>query len=221
MLNYTLLGLAYTPSAKERTVLQSIGFDWSHQSTAAYKTNLKRHILLHQLDRCAYCRKIVEADGYYEPLEHIVAQSKKPEWVFIPTNLIVTCDRCNNLKGAEQTLTDAFEGAATYPANSSAFRILNPYFDSWGDHLTYENDIFIVPVPGTKGEDTIRICKLYKYNVIINRAKELKLGHKEPLGRSLHRLKDLDKSSATYNVLFNELVEAMDHFKERVEDKFI
>lgn len=220
MLNYTLLGLAYTPPAHETVLLQGIGSDWSHPSTAPYKTNLKRHILLHQFDRCAYCRKIVEADGYYEPLEHIVAQSKKPDWVFIPINLIVTCDRCNNLKGTEQTLANGFENAAIYPANSASFKIFNPYFDSWGDHLAYENDIFIVPIPGTKGEDTIRICKLYKYNVTINRAKELKLGQKEPLGRALHRLKDLDKGSATYNLIFNELIEAMNHFKDRVEDKF-
>ena len=224
MLNYTLTNKAYSPSTVETGIIQTNppqkAEDWQNNIYNSYKTNLKAHVILNQKDRCAYCRKIIEADGKYEPLEHIVPKTFRPEWLFHPKNLLVTCDSCNNLKGTEQVLNDQYINSTDYPSLSEAFKIFHPYYDNWGDHLTYEDELFLIPINNSKGAATIKICKLYRYNVIINRAKELKLGQKSPMGKALFRLKDLKSESPDYDLLKGELINAITHFVERTTDTF-
>jgi hypothetical protein len=222
MCDYTLKNKAYILSVNEQTIIKNnppkVKEDWGKKVFIPIKENLKKHVYYHQHDRCAYCRKIIEAGAYYEPLEHIVAKSVKPEWLINPANLIVTCDRCNNLKGDEQTLAPGYETSTDLPQSSEAYITFNPYYDHWSEHLSIEDDIFIVPVPNSKGATTIKICKLFKYNIIVNLAKEKNLGQKSPLSKTLHRLAILDKNSDTYNDTFNELIVAMTHFSDRMID---
>lgn len=223
-MNYTLLDNAYQPSAAEILCLQNHPpmhvDDWNNSRLNSYKTRLKTHTILKQLDRCAYCRKLIEADGYYEPIEHIVPKTLKPKWIFNVKNLIITCDRCNNLKSDTQTLADPFVTMEEFPEVANAFKIFNPHFENWEDHFKFENDIFLVPIPNSKGATTIKICKLYKYQIILNRAKELKLGQKGPMSLLIHRIRELDKNSDTYDEILTEITEALDHFNARVSDSF-
>lgn len=222
MPNYTLRNTIQNLSAAEQQIVATHPptkkEQWSESRYEVIKQRVKHDLMLGQHDRCAYCRKIIEADGKYEPLEHIVAKSIKPAWMFEPKNLIVTCDSCNNLKGDDETLTAAYTNSAILPTVSNAYTIFNPHYDAWNEHLQYEDDIFLVAVPNSKGESTIKICKLFRYNVIVNRAKELKLHQKVPARRALQRLRKMDKNSPAYLQLRDELYNAMDHYLERLND---
>jgi 5-methylcytosine-specific restriction endonuclease McrA len=222
MLNYTLIGLINPLNQNEQNIIVQnppiVKDNWTRYQYEPIKQRLKRELYLNQLDRCAYCRREVEAAAKYEPLDHIVAQSKRPEWMLEPKNLIVVCDSCNNLKNAEQTLTDAYVNTNVFPNNSNAFLVFNPHFDIWEEHLNYEEDIFITPIPQSKGANTIEICKLYRFNVIVNRAKELKLAQKEPINRIFNRLINLDSNSQEAKRLIIEYKEAFEHFHKRVQD---
>lgn len=222
MLNYTLLNLINPLNTDELNIIQShppiAKEDWSKPQYEVVKQRIKSELYFNQFDRCAYCRKVIEAEAKYEPLEHIVAKSIRPEWMLNPKNLVVTCDSCNNLKGDDQTLFVAFENEENIPERSDAYIIFNPHYDNWEDHLAYENDIFIVPIPHSKGSVTIKICKLDRYNTIINRAKEIKIGQKEPSIRILHRLQNIESSSVEADNIRKTLLDAMNHFLNRVAD---
>ncbi|MES2649851.1 MAG: hypothetical protein V4717_23445 [Bacteroidota bacterium] len=219
MENYSLLGMSYVPDNFEADLIANyppqVSNDWEKDRYQAYKSNLKRRTLLNQYDKCAYCRRLVEADGYYEPLEHVVAKSLKPQWLLEPRNLIVTCNTCNNLKSDQQTLNDDYVEEVFYPTTSEAFKIFHPHFDKWADHLRYEDDIFLVAVPDSKGIETVRVCKLYRYHVIVNRVKELKAGQQSQAKKIVHRLRNV----AVDSVVANHLFEAIDHLLDRMEDK--
>lgn len=222
MPNYTLRNSIQNLNAVEQQVVDNNPptkkEQWSEGRYEVIKQRIKHDLMLGQHDRCAYCRKIIEADGKYEPLEHIVAKSIKPAWMFEPKNLIVTCDSCNNLKGDDETLTVAYRNSPILPAVSNAYVIFNPHYDVWNEHLQYEDEIFLVAVANSKGEDTIRICKLFRYNVIINKAKELKMNQKVPARKTLQRLRTMDKSNPAYTQLTNELHNAMEHYLDRLSD---
>lgn len=222
MSNYTLLNIINTLDTNELNIIQihppTVKEDWSKSQYEVIKQRIKKELYSNQFDRCAYCRKVIEADAKYEPLEHIVAKSIKPRWMLNPKNLIITCDSCNNLKGDTPTLIAAFENVENLPEMSEAYVIFNPHYDNWQDHLAYEDDIFIVPIPDSKGSETIRICKLDRYNTIINRAKEIKIGQKEPSIRILHRLQNINSGSPEADRIRIELYAAMNHFIDRVSD---
>lgn len=220
--NYTLQGNTYQPDANDQEVLRdfppTVKEDWSQSRYTDYKAKLKRHYYFGQRDRCAYCRNRIEAEAYYEPLDHIVAKSEKPEWLLEPQNLVVTCDRCNNRKSTSAVLSEEYQDVDEYPEESEAFIIFNPHFDQWEDHLQYEDDIFLVAVPDSKGEETISTCRLDLEHIIINRAKHLRLGQKDPLSRVFHRLQNLDQNSETYTRLKDQLNGAFQHFYQRIQD---
>ncbi len=222
MLDYTLHDNAYTLTAEEEVLLQThppiSKDDWRKERYEPYKQNVKAHLVINQYDRCAYCRKKLEADGKYEPLDHMVPQSIQETWILKVKNLILTCDSCNNLKKKEQTLAPGYVNAVDLPNVSAAYIIFNPHHDRWSDHLNYENDLFIAAVPNSKGKETIRICRLYRYNVIINRAKELQIGQKDPAKRVMHRLGNLNIADPDYQHLKAQFLTAVDHFLNRVED---
>ena len=220
MFDYTLKDLIPDLSADEAKILVDYPLtdkkQWIDIKYDKIKSRIKKQLYLRQFDRCAYCRKIIEGGAKYEPLDHLVAKSIKPQWMFEPCNLILTCDSCNNLKSADPTLSTMYASSTSFPKSSDAFIIFNPHFDKWSDHLQYEDEIFLVAVPNSKGQETIRICMLYRYNIIINRAKELKLEQKAPATKALHRLNNLSITSSNYILIKDELIKAVDHFIERM-----
>jgi hypothetical protein len=188
--------------------------DWTKGNYSNFKSNLKKDHLRKQNDRCAYCRNFVETDGNYEPLEHIVAKSIKPTWMLKVKNLIVTCDPCNNLKNDYQTLTIEHENDIDFPESEDSFIIFNPHHERWSDHFVIEDDIFLVAKENTKGADTIRICKLYRYNIPINNTKLIRMSHIDSYKTFAHKLYSIrDINSEQYI----ELKEAVDYFELRID----
>lgn len=222
MLNYTLRNLVSPLNTQEQNIVVNYPpiekDDWTRSQYEPIKQRLKLELYLHQLDRCAYCRREVEAAAKYEPLDHIVAKSKKPNWMLEPKNLIVVCDSCNNLKNADQTLTPNYVDSNEFPHISEAFLIFNPHFDTWEEHLNYADELFITAIPNSKGDLTIKTCKLYRYNIIINRAKELKLAQKDPSQKIISRLAKIDNNSDEAAILKNEYLSALTHFVTRMEN---
>jgi hypothetical protein len=192
--------------------------DWNNRKYEIIKQRLKKDLYHGQYDRCAYCRKIIEGAAKYEPLEHQVARTIKPKWMLEPKNLIVTCDSCNNLKNDDAVLAHKYIDCEDFPDTKDAFLIFNPHYESWEDHLQYEDELFLTPVPNSKGDYTIKTCKLYRFNIIINRAKEAKLGQGVPSKKIIHRLTSMDKSSKDAIHIIDEFILALDHFLDRMED---
>ena len=190
--------------------------DWGNSHYENVKQKIKRDHLLKQNDRCAYCRKYIEPDGKYEPIEHIVAKSIKPKWMLEVKNLIVTCDHCNNIKNDENTLKEEFKSNEKFPNSSDAFTIFNPHYDKWSEHFNIENDIFLTAKPDSKGSNTIKICKLFRYHVPINNARELSMKKSDSFINIIHRMYEIkDKNSNEYI----QLIEAMTYLEHRIEKK--
>lgn len=222
-INYTLENKIDPLSEGEKDIIEKAppltSTDWSKDSYNVIKQRIKGELLLHQFDRCAYCRKELEAAGKYEPLEHIVPKTEKPTWMLIPKNLALCCDRCNNLKNDNKILAPTFEADTILPEISEAYLIFHPHFDNWGDHFEFEEDIFIVAKTDDKGKQTIKSCQLYRFNVIINRAKELRMNQKQPMYLISKRMKMLyGTNNLNSAALFSELTNALDHFIARVQD---
>jgi hypothetical protein len=222
MSDYTLKDLIPELDAAEEAIIAANPLtdkkQWTDTAYGPIKLRLKKELYFYQFDRCAYCRRVIEADAKYEPMDHIVAKSIKPEWMFEPHNLVVTCDSCNNLKNDDPTLAIAHINDNDYPQTSDSFLVFNPHFDTWSEHLQYEDEIFLVGVPGSKGPDTIRICKLYRYNIIINRAKELKLEQKTPAERTLERFGNMQPGNPDYQLMHDQLLQAISYFIKRMEN---
>jgi 5-methylcytosine-specific restriction endonuclease McrA len=196
--NFTLKGGTYTPSASELRWIYDRGVteaDWKKKGGKYkdYKKALKEEHYFEQTRRCAYCRAKLRTDGYWEDLDHVVAQSEKGNWIFYPKNLIVTCEPCNRLKNASTTLTNP--NTNYFPLYSKGFNIFNPHFDKWSDHFEIEKGIFLKGKPGTKGPDTYSHCHLYRHDVIIEYVDEQRIWSIFTMRRLTHRLKETIKGS--------------------------
>ncbi|MCH2231662.1 MAG: HNH endonuclease [Crocinitomicaceae bacterium] len=195
---YTLKGKTYTPTAQEFRLIYDSKVDSTYWNTKQgaykkYKNELKKAHYFGQKMRCAYCRKRLRADGYWEDLDHIVAQSKKGNWIYYPKNLIVTCLPCNRLKNADPTLSN--QNAKRFPLHSLGFRIFNPHFDNWEDHFVIEKGIFLKGIPQTKGPDTYNFCNLHRMDIIIDYADEQRIWNVKTMRRLTHRLRTVTKGS--------------------------
>jgi len=175
--NFSLRRKAYKPNNKEIGLISKTNFnlsDWGHKKYSSLKNNIKEHHLLKQKDRCAFCRKVLEGDGYHEDIEHIIAKSRRKQWMFTIKNLVVTCRPCNRLKNADNNLAKTFRMKKKFPEDQLAFTTLNPHFESWNEHLTIK-DIFIEAKSGSKGLETIKLYRLYRYQVCINISRDKRM----------------------------------------------
>ncbi len=213
--NYTLKDNNYQFDDNEQRVIRNNlpleNGHWSKSQFNTLKQNLKKDHLRKQGDRCGYCRNYVEPDGYYEPLEHILPKSRYPQWMLEPKNLIVTCNTCNNLKGDENTLRAGYS-TERFPDDSDGYLIFNPHFDEWEDHFQLEDNLFITAVLDSKGGETIRICKLYRFHIMIKHARENKISNETQMKRFSHMLYLVEKDSDE----FNSIKEAIDHCSARI-----
>lgn len=196
--NYTLKGETYSPSLLELRLIYDKGVtedDWKKKghNYKTFKKTLKEKHYFGQTRRCAYCRAKLRTDGYWEDLDHVVAQSEKGNWIFYPKNLIVTCEPCNRLKNASTTLVNP--NTNYFPLYSKGFNIFNPHFDKWSDHFEIEKGIFLKGKPGTKGPSTYIHCHLYRHDVIIEYVDEQRIWSVITMRRLTHRLKETIKGS--------------------------
>lgn len=215
-LNYTLIGKAYRPTLIElrNIYLDSINDSfWSNGGVVyqKFKTHLKNHHYHNQNRKCAYCRKDLEIDADYDHIDHIVNQKSKGNWIFYPKNLVVTCHPCNMRKNADPTLDDY--SRKRFPSFSKAFLIFNPHFDTWSDHFYLEDGIFLRAQPNSKGLETIKVCKLNRYQVILNFAKELRLREGKTYKKLTHKIRKSDSSADEIKV-FNKALAHIDKIRE-------
>jgi hypothetical protein len=145
----------------------------AHWSLGCYN-DLKRHIKEHysiiQGDVCFYCKIGIRYGAYGEPIEHIVPKDDRPQWMFEPKNLALSCYPCNTKKNADNTLSDAGRLAVNYPIHSDGFSIYHPHFDNWNDHMEVFHVYFIRPI-SDKGRETFSVCDLFRFSLPIDKAK--------------------------------------------------
>ncbi len=180
--------------------------DWRKKCFRELKNRLRQNYYLKQKKRCAFCRLELNIDAYFNHIEHIVARSIKPKWIFEPKNLVIACTACNQLKNDSVTL-DANYVVANFPNHSRCFLVLNPHFDKWEDHLRIKDGMFITAKPNSKGQITISKYHLYRYHLPIEYSKLLSLRKtqtKKALTQKLY-----DKSTSKKEVA--ELKKALRH----------
>ena len=145
--------------------------DWNLSCYKNLKEHIKEHYSIIQEDKCFYCKINLRHGGYGEPIEHIVPKSDKLDWMFEPKNLALSCYACNTKKNAKNTLSNNAITMVNYPSNPTDFIIYHPHFDIWNNELEIIYDFFI-RAKTTKGEKTMEVCDLYRFNLPLDKAKQ-------------------------------------------------
>lgn len=181
MMNYELEDYIvqdpYQPTEKEKLAIEEltnkglVPGDWnsSKAGITEFKDNIHEYMYYKQNCRCAYCRIEIPIGCCFGQREHIVPKTPHPEWMFEPRNLCFACDKCNNLKLDKEVLKKP--NAVTYPTNSKAFMIINPFLDKYSDHIELKAGIIYVGKT-KKGRFTIDTCHLYRPELALERAKK-------------------------------------------------
>lgn len=144
------------------------GDDWSHKKFEAIKDTIKKHYKNEQEYTCPYCKiKYPVTHGMVWDIEHIIAKDSKPNFMFEPLNLCVSCKDCNGSKSNTEVLVN--KKRKTFPKKNTDYKIVHPHFDVYDEHI---NAI----VPGDfyralskKGEFTIIECRLLRFYGAVNK----------------------------------------------------
>ena len=150
------------------------GKNWDLSCYDGLKKHVKRHYTDLQDDICFYCKIDINYAGYLEPIEHIVPKSDKPEWMFEPKNLAISCNICNTKKNADNTLSATGRKCINYPTKTNGFLIYHPHFDTWSTHFE-EFHQFFLKAKTDKGRETFKVCELYRLDLPLNKAKKKNL----------------------------------------------
>jgi uncharacterized protein (TIGR02646 family) len=146
--------------------------DWGDTFSKDFIGEVKEFYSRKQGHKCGYCRSRITPDGYTEPVEHITPRKRKPHWMFVKHNLVVSCGGCNSNKGTDNVLINNEntygDNPINCPNNSDDYRIFNPHHDIWSDHFEIENEIFLKPKPNTKGPYTYWLCEMKRYHIILD-----------------------------------------------------
>lgn len=104
-------------------------------------------------------------------IEHIVPKSLKPNWMYEPFNLCLSCKLCNTKKGhRKKTLVD--ESVEGIPRDTKAYKMIHPHLDRYSENIEFVGDILYRGI-SDKGRYTISLCELNRYEVAAARAMEL------------------------------------------------
>lgn len=144
---------------------------WSLSCYNALKADIRDHYSIIQDDKCCYCKISLRHGGYSEPIEHIVPKSDKPNWMFIPKNLALSCIPCNTKKSAKNTITPNTISGTNYPTNSNDFLIYHPHFDVWDEQIEEYHEFFLMPI-SDKGRRTFDVCQLYRVGLPLDKVKQ-------------------------------------------------
>lgn len=134
---------------------------WGHAEVNPVRREIKAHYIKEQQHLCCYCGiPDPSTHGLDWDVEHVVAQTPRPEFMFTPENLGVACKECNTSKSAKETLVNP--SSSSYPSTSDAFLVVHPHFDEWSDHILRDHLTFASFTD--KGEWTIKECRLNRFN---------------------------------------------------------
>lgn len=187
IIDYSLIGKAYSVLPAEQTILDNNPTysieDWEKSGFYRLKSNIRKHYGRRQRRKCGYCRMTINPDAYGNPIEHIMPRIKKPQWMFVQQNLVVSCVGCNSSKGIDNTLVrhenNYGHSPAHCPQNSAEFKIFNPHFDKWSEHFRIEDDFFLVPIPNSKGPYTYKKCNMHRYVIILDYRDQINMRDKK------------------------------------------
>lgn len=167
--------------------------DWNskRKGIESLKRNIREYMFYKQGCMCAYCKMEMLLGCSNLQKDHIVPKSSHLQWMFLPQNLCVTCDKCNNYKGDIETLVDS--NVTVYPSEGKSFKIIHPFFDKYSDHIEIVDDL-IYRARTDKGKFTINTCKLFRLELISDRARlKLKTENSDSLMIKIISLIDNEK----------------------------
>lgn len=167
--------------------------DWTKDCFQPIKDFIKAKYYLPQERRCAYCRKKLNADGYFNHIDHIIPKSKHKRWMFEPKNLTISCEVCNPLKNADDTLI-ASHSQTRFPKSKTGFTTFNPHFDKWENCFEIEDGMFIKGKI-KRGEETINVCKLHQYQFSIQFSEESGVNPKSAIRRATVRQRNFPEGT--------------------------
>lgn len=144
--------------------------DWEKDTLKSFKEHVRVHYRKQQNKKCAYCRMDISTATSYFSIEHIVAKSLHPEWMYEPLNLCVACANCNSAKNNQEVLSD--KNTAVLPADSLGYIIIHPHFDRYFEHIEIVDGLLYKGLT-PKGTKTIEICNLTRIGLLSERAKLL------------------------------------------------
>jgi 5-methylcytosine-specific restriction endonuclease McrA len=182
---------------------------WNDGTANAAKAALIDHLLVLQDSRCAYCKRLIKNEIGLLELDHILPQAPRgkvarrktsnarkdrrvtagyPAFRFEPSNLILTCKRCNHRKGSYDCRRDRSAAvAAAYPAAALDFEWIHPVHHDFDDHITILKEFVYREVAGSNGPAVIYACDLTGIEALEARAREYRL----------KSIKDASKLAAT------------------------
>lgn len=145
--------------------------DWKKPCLSNFKTNLREYLRPCQNNCCAYCRMRLHANEATPEIDHIIPKKLKPEWMYEPFNLCLSCKLCNTKKGhKKKTLVD--NDITELPKNSESYLFVHPHIDKYSEHIELVGGILYRGIT-EKGRYTIELCNLDRYELAAERAAEL------------------------------------------------
>ncbi|WP_298895746.1 hypothetical protein [uncultured Psychroserpens sp.] len=205
-IKYSLLGKTYVYDNDDLDLLD--GYepqkgDWKDGAFDDFKKNIKTLYYNDQNERCAFCRKIINFEGYTEPLEHILYKDRYPQWMFHPKNLVVSCDPCNGKKSKFNSLVNGCS-LNVFPIQPQYFVTLNPHLEDWNHHLKLKKGLFFI-AKTVKGLKTIEVYKLTRSDVIHHHSKFKRI-NKESLAKKAAKLAyEVNPNSNNYMTIMNSI----------------
>lgn len=160
----------YSYSEEQITIVKKQPLDhkvWGCDELESIRCDIRNHYRKEQKGICAYCENPISLTSARNAnVEHIVAKSVQPEFMFESLNMCVICADCNEIKRDQEIRNDvpvvlSNEKAKQYPRSSGAFKIVHPHFDVWNEHVIKMGVIYIDR--SAKGAYTILTCKLNRY----------------------------------------------------------
>jgi 5-methylcytosine-specific restriction endonuclease McrA len=173
------------------------GVDWKDAAAKAAKNALIEHLMEVQESRCAYCKRLIKNEIGLLEIDHILPQAARGKvaarkisnkrkdrrvtdgyyaFRFEPTNLILTCKRCNHRKGSYDCRRDRSTAiGAAYPTTAADFEWVHPVHHDFSDHIALLSEFVFQEIPGSNGSAVIDACQLAGIEALEARARELRL----------------------------------------------
>ncbi len=182
---------------------------WS-KGFKTFKNNIRTHLKIRQGGRCAFCRLRVSTGTSWSNLEHMVSKTDYPQFMHQSNNLVYCCTRCNMSKVKKNVLKNPTEDKTSqeFPNESNEFKIINPYYDNYEEHIDFLDNIIIVSNNSDKGTETIELYQLFRPELAEDRAYELQLST-ETINEQLLQMLTLPTIDETTINQINNVIEQL------------
>jgi uncharacterized protein (TIGR02646 family) len=189
--------------AKNRTVTWGTKDEELSRLVASFRNEVKDYYYAAQQRRCCYCSFELQPHKWTYDAEHILDKDEYPEYTFELNNIAAVCKHCNISK-SNQAISASKQRFQELSAKSEEYSIVHPHFDEWEEHLQFDEIGRIVSVANSsKGEETIRICKIHAINAA-RLSDDFSLRDKrvvEPILRSFHELDDAARKHDLFTLI--------------------